>query len=118
VFPNQMDAMEALGWSQSKISRLENGDTPYNQDDLEFAAEVFGCSPADLITRPPGDADRTPEIQLRSALLAFGVDAEDLGRAVSSVKVFVDDLDEQPSQDLPDDQHERASGRRVKVPSR
>lgn len=52
-FPNQADAMEALGWSQSKISRLENGETPYSQDDLELAAEVYGCSVADLLTRPP-----------------------------------------------------------------
>src|SRR5690242_11945683 len=32
----------------------------------------------------------TPEMQLRAALLAFGVDKEDLGRAVSAVRVFVD----------------------------
>jgi len=46
--------MELLGWSQSKISRLETGATPYNQDDLETAAELYNCSKADLITRPPG----------------------------------------------------------------
>ena len=54
--------------------------------------------------------------QLRSVLLAFGVDREDLGRAVSAVKVFVDDLDEQPSPDLPDDQSELSSRPRVKAP--
>lgn len=53
-FPNQLDAEEALGWSQSKISRLEKGVTPYDQDDLEHAAAVFGCSIVDLISRPPG----------------------------------------------------------------
>ena len=52
-FPNQADAMEALGWSQSKISRLENGETPYSQDDLELAAEVYGCTAADILTRSP-----------------------------------------------------------------
>ncbi len=43
-----------------------------------------------------------PEQQLRLALLAYGVSAEDLGRAVSSVKVFVDDPAEQPSLTLLD----------------
>lgn len=45
--------MAALDWSQSKISRLESGQTPYDQYDLELAAEVFGCTPEDLITRAP-----------------------------------------------------------------
>ncbi|HWK65367.1 MAG TPA: hypothetical protein VNS34_10525 [Rhizobiaceae bacterium] len=60
----------------------------------------------------------TPEAQLRSALLAFGVDAEDLGRAVSSVKVFVDDHDEQSSQGLHRDQSSPSNGRREVEPSR
>lgn len=60
----------------------------------------------------------TPEMQLRAALLAFGVDKEDLGRALSSVKVFVDDLDEQSSGSLPDDQSAPANRRRAPVPSR
>lgn len=117
-FPIQGAAEEALGWSQSKVSRLESGRTPYNQDDLEHAAEVFGCSPADLISRPPDQEPRSPEMQLRSAMLAFGVDKEDLGRAVSAVKVFVDDLDEQSSEPLPDDQSAPANRRRAPVPSR
>ena len=52
---NVASAMESLGWSQSKISRLEKGDTPYDQDDLEAAAEVYGCAPFELITRDPKD---------------------------------------------------------------
>jgi transcriptional regulator with XRE-family HTH domain len=117
VFPIQADAEAALGWSQSKVSRLENGETPYNQDDLELAAEVFGCTPADLITRPPGDTDRSPENQLKLALLAFGVDADELGRAISAVKVFVDEPDERSSQPLPDDQSGSSNSRRVRAPS-
>lgn len=118
VFPNQLDAVEALGWSQSKISRLENGDTPYNQDDLEVAAEKFGCTPADLITRPPGDAGNSPEIQLRSALIAFGVDAGDLGKAVGMIKGFLGDLDEQQRESLPRDLSEPANRPRERAPSR
>ncbi len=60
----------------------------------------------------------TPEQQLRSALLSFGVDAEDLNRAVSSVRVFVDDPDEQSSEGPLDGQSSRASRRREEVPSR
>lgn len=58
----------------------------------------------------------TPEVRLRSALLAFGVDGSDLGRAVSSVKVFVDDRDGLSSPDLLDDQSSPASLPHVKAP--
>src|SRR5690242_7191450 len=91
-FPNQAAAEDALGWSQSKVSRLESGSTPYNQDDLEHAAEVFGCSPADLVSGPPDREPKSPELQLRSALLAFGVDRDELGRAMSVIRGFVADL--------------------------
>lgn len=53
----QDQAMEILGWSQSKISRLESGVTPYNQDDLEAAAEAYGCRIIDLIICSSNDED-------------------------------------------------------------
>lgn len=59
---------------------------------------------------------KDPETSLRSALIAYGVDAEDIGRAVSAVKVFVDDLDVQSSQDPRHDQSELSNRRRVKAP--
>lgn len=117
-FPRQADAEEALGWSQSKVSRLEKGETPYDQDDLERAAEVFGCAPADLISGPPEMKKLSPETTLRSALLGFGVDREDLGRAVSAVRVFVDDLDERSSQGPLEDQSELSSRPHEEEPSR
>jgi transcriptional regulator with XRE-family HTH domain len=49
----QEQAIGRLGWSQSKISRLEKGQTPYDQDDLEVAAEAYGCDPTDLIRVDP-----------------------------------------------------------------
>jgi len=118
VFPNQQDAVEALGWSQSKISRLENGDTPYNQDDLEVAAEAFGCTPADLITRPPGQETRSPEAQLRSALLSYGVDQSQLQRLTDIIKTFVVVSEAQPEQNQSGDQSQPANHRRVEAPSR
>ena len=49
----QEQAMGRLGWSQSKISRIESGKTPYNQDDLAAAAHAYGCSEVDLIEVNP-----------------------------------------------------------------
>jgi transcriptional regulator with XRE-family HTH domain len=49
----QSKAIELLGWSPSKISRIETGQTPYNQDDLEIAAEIFECEPASILTVNP-----------------------------------------------------------------
>ncbi|TPN44424.1 helix-turn-helix transcriptional regulator [Mesorhizobium sp. B1-1-4] len=117
-FPNQVAAEEALGWSQSKVSRLESGATPYNQDDLEHAAEIFGCSPADLISRAPDQEPRDPETQLRSALLSFGVDASQLARVTTIIKTFVAAPEARPEQSQPDDQSQPASRRREPVPSR
>lgn len=45
--------MGRLGWSQSKISRIESGQTPYNQDDLEIAAEAYQTTPDALLTVNP-----------------------------------------------------------------
>lgn len=45
--------MGRLSWSQSKISRIESGKTPYNEDDLAAAASAYGCSPSELIEVNP-----------------------------------------------------------------
>lgn len=49
----QERAMDRLGWSQSKISRIENGQTPYNEDDLAAASAAYDCSPIDLLSVNP-----------------------------------------------------------------
>jgi len=49
----QERAIERLGWSQSKISRIERGITPYDQDDLEVVAEAYDCTTTELITVNP-----------------------------------------------------------------
>ena len=46
-------AVERLGWSLSKISRIENGQTPYNEDDLAAAAEAYLTTPAALLEVNP-----------------------------------------------------------------
>lgn len=49
----QERAIERLGWSQSKISRIESGKTPYNEDDLSAAAAAYDCQPIDIISVNP-----------------------------------------------------------------
>jgi transcriptional regulator with XRE-family HTH domain len=114
LYPNQVDAEEALGWSQSKVSRLESGRTPYNQDDLEHAAEVFGCSPSDLLSGPPG---QVAEARLKSALIAYGVDRDDIIQVMRAIIGFVVDDDGLSQSDQPRDRFEPASPRRELEPS-
>jgi len=54
--------MNRLGWSQSKISRVEAGKTPYNQDDLEEAAVAYNCEPVHLITVNPFKAGEVVDL--------------------------------------------------------
>lgn len=72
----QEQAIGRLNWSQSKISRLESGLTPYNQDDLEAAGEAYDCTPWELLSVNPlkaGDVidimsllkDRDPDLVRR-----------------------------------------------------
>jgi transcriptional regulator with XRE-family HTH domain len=53
----QVAAAERLGIDQSTLSRIERGETPYDQDFLEKAAFAYLCEPADLIMRNPLDGD-------------------------------------------------------------
>ncbi|PBC23503.1 helix-turn-helix domain-containing protein [Mesorhizobium sp. USDA 4775] len=113
-FPTQQALSDEIGLAAATISRIETGEREWGKGYLEALAHAVGCQVADLFGPPAVDAERA----LRSALLRFGVDGEDLGRAVSAVKVFVDDRDEQPSPPLPDDRSAPATHRRVKAPSR
>lgn len=45
--------MERLGWSQSKISRIETGKTPYDEHDLGDAAKAYQTAPWQLIEVNP-----------------------------------------------------------------
>lgn len=107
---------ERMGTTPATISRLLNGKRKMTLEWLFAFAKALNTPISGLFSPPSSGSD--PESQLRSALLAYGVDRHDLGRAVSSVKVFLDGHDEQSSQDLPDDQSAPSSGRREPVPSR
>jgi transcriptional regulator with XRE-family HTH domain len=49
----QERAMDRLGWSQSKISRVENLRIPLTLDDLYEAAEAYGRSTYELMNVNP-----------------------------------------------------------------
>lgn len=53
----QEQAADRIGITQGQLSRIERGDTPYNQDFLEKAADAYQCEPADLIMRDPSRPD-------------------------------------------------------------
>lgn len=93
----------------------EQGRNGFTVSDGRVYSDLFGVS---LIWLYLGEGPvaktetEAPEKRLRSAMLAFGVSPDELGRAVSAVKVFVDHLDERSSRDLPHDQSEPSIPRR------
>lgn len=54
---NQESAADRIGITQGQLSRIERGDSPYNQDFLEAAALAYNCDPADLLMRDPSRSD-------------------------------------------------------------
>lgn len=54
---NQETAADRIGITQGQLSRIERGDSPYNQDFLEAAAVAYQCEPADLLMRDPSKKD-------------------------------------------------------------
>lgn len=60
---NQDSAADRIGVTQSKLSRIENNKTPYDQDFLEQAAEAYGVSIASLVMRDPTDQTSIWSIQ-------------------------------------------------------
>lgn len=68
---SQEAAAESLDLTQGNLSKIERGEVPYNQDFLERAATVYGCTAADLLSVNPmkqepldsafADARRAPE---------------------------------------------------------
>lgn len=108
---------ELMNTTPATVSRLLNGKRQMSLGWLFAFARALN-TPIEMLFSQPGTITlKSPESDLRSSLLAFGVEAEDLGRAISAVKVFLDDPDEQSSQDPLDDQSELSSRRHEPVPS-
>lgn len=45
-----------MGITHGQLSKIERGLSPYSQRILEVAAQEYGCTVQDLLTRPPGEA--------------------------------------------------------------
>lgn len=107
--------MTALGWSQSKISRLENGITPYNQDDLEWAADVFNCSVVDLLARKPddpGEPIKGEEAILETLKRIEGLNQRGVEIAFATITYALDLTSPKPSPSSADDLPSPATSRR------
>jgi transcriptional regulator with XRE-family HTH domain len=46
-------ASEPMGITHGQLSRIERGLQPYSQEVLEVAADLYGCTVQDLLTRTP-----------------------------------------------------------------
>lgn len=114
----QVGLAQHLGIAHPQITQLLNGKRRLNVDEVPKIAEYLGVDPPAFppVSNAAGSRGQAAEARLRSAMLAFGVDKDELSRAVSAVKVFVDDLDEQRSQDPLDDQSGTSNRPRVRVP--
>jgi hypothetical protein len=112
-----VDNYEAIRNIRRKVK--ENNEKAGVSTTTLFAlAPVLETTASWLLEGSGPEVTSNPEARLRSAMLAFGVDREDLGRAVSAVKVFVDDHDAQSSQALLDDQSAPSNRHHAKEPSR
>lgn len=88
-------------------------------EEMLLLSELTGYAPpidAPEVEAKPSAATNS-EAQLRSALLAYGVDARQLKRLIEIIKTFTKKTSgEQSEQTLPDDQSQRASHRHAKLP--
>lgn len=53
----QEQAAEPLNIDATTLSRIERGESPYDQRFLEAAAKLYGCEPQDLLVRDPEDPE-------------------------------------------------------------
>lgn len=86
----QQDAADAINVSRELLSKMESAKSPYLQQHVEALATLYGCSPAELISKDPNETmgEKSPETALRLALLSYGVDRSQLDLAVGVVSKF------------------------------
>jgi transcriptional regulator with XRE-family HTH domain len=99
----QSQLAELAGTSQPQIRRLENGDRELTVAWAERLAGPLNTTPVGILfPHLQTDRTQTPTEQLRAALIAYGVDREDLGPILRVINGFVNsdaDDDEQPRSD-------------------
>ena len=83
----QEQAAELLGFSAPIISRIESGKSPYTQRFIEIAADVYGCTPGDLL-----DTDPTIKSPLNSIIeLLKASPPEKIENLMKMMKIYLDD---------------------------
>src|SRR5690606_4373920 len=113
----QIQVAEMLDVSHTTIGRMESGSSPYQQHSIEALAKTYGCTPADLISVSPNDATASTEGKLRGALLAFGVDRDELDQVIRIIRTYVVDAAGEQSEQTPsEDQSLPSTRRRVTMP--
>ncbi|MEJ8308565.1 helix-turn-helix domain-containing protein [Agrobacterium larrymoorei] len=114
------DVAEKMGTTDATISRLLNGQRGIDLDWLHKFAKALDVPLWKLFRRPGSDEPTSPEAALRSAMIAYGVDRSQLGRAVQIVATFrtTQAAEEQSEQSQSDDQSQHANPRHEVVPSR
>lgn len=120
-FETAADAAVAVGVPYGTYSGHENGSSGFRADKGEIYARKFKVR-FEWLMRGNGPmvdtATKDPEVHLRSALLAFGVDGRELDRLMKVIKTYVPEDAVIPEQNLPGDQSQPANPRRVKEPLR
>lgn len=64
----QEQLADAIDSAKPTISRMENGQIPYNQPFLEACAEVLNCRPSDLLAAAPDEADSSIVAEIQNKL--------------------------------------------------
>jgi len=73
-----VEVAEHLGMSHGNLSKIERGQVPYDQRQLESLAELYRCDPEDLIAHNPAEPigmwsmwrDATPDERRKIASVA------------------------------------------------
>lgn len=114
---------ERMGTTPATVSRLLNGRRKMTLEWLFAFSKALGTPIEDFFT-PPSAAPQTAEERLRPALLAYGVDRDELDQVIRVIGTYVSD-DEKSEQTSSEDQSEPSnrphesgpSGKRPRQPA-
>jgi Plasmid maintenance system antidote protein len=112
------DLAERMETTDATVSRLLTGERGLDLDWFHRIAKALEVPLWQLFQPPTPENPKSPEAALRSALLAYGVDQEELPQVFKAIKGFVSDVgDEQSQSGRPHDQSEPASRPHASTPS-
>lgn len=104
------------GLSTTAVHNLETGKNGFTDKTLAGLARALECRPADLLLPMQSKTETSPEGQLRSALLAFGVDRDELDQVIRVIGTYVP-ADAKAEQTSTEGQSQPASPHREQAPS-